>query len=80
MQSGGEILSLLLERTIKKKETELTPADESEVAFASFLYYQVYGKDLPVRDYRKLDIQYIIQLLQSTINTGRNELESEHIH
>ncbi|WP_159434191.1 hypothetical protein [Domibacillus mangrovi] len=47
---------------------------------ASFLYYQVYDTELPAQSYTKQDIHYIIQLLQQTIQTGHDGLQSAIIH
>ncbi|MFK2825589.1 hypothetical protein QYG89_07845 [Bacillus sp. B190/17] len=56
------------------------PADDFELSLAALLYYHAYERELPVRDYRKQDIQYIIQKLQHKIDTGQDELESGMIH
>lgn len=56
------------------------PADEFELSLAALLYYHVYNKELPAHDYRKQDIQYIIQKLHYKIDTGQDDLESGIIH
>ncbi|WP_157452417.1 hypothetical protein [Bacillus sp. J33] len=40
------------------------PAGEEEPKLASILYYQAYQQDLPMLNYRKQDVEYIICQLQ----------------
>ncbi|MDQ0214114.1 hypothetical protein J2S13_000510 [Oikeobacillus pervagus] len=58
----------------------MTLASEKELRLATILYYQVYQQELPLLDYRKQDIQYIITKLQQTLNTGEDLLESQILH
>ncbi|HEY9577791.1 MAG TPA: hypothetical protein VIR64_08970 [Pseudobacillus sp.] len=58
----------------------MMPANEFELSLAALLYYHVYEEELPVRDYRKQDIQYIIQKLHYKLESGQDELESGIIH
>ncbi|WP_156149436.1 hypothetical protein [Domibacillus enclensis] len=47
---------------------------------ASLLYTQVYNAVMPRQPYTKQDIHYIIQLLEQTIQTGQDELQSRIVH
>ncbi|WP_156187084.1 MULTISPECIES: hypothetical protein [Bacillaceae] len=58
----------------------MMPANEFELSLAALLYYHVYEEELPVRDYRKQDIQYIIQKLHNKMDTGLDELQSSVVH
>ncbi|WP_281175116.1 hypothetical protein [Domibacillus robiginosus] len=40
----------------------------------------MYDKNLPMQSYTKQDISYIIQLLQQTLQTGLDGLQSDIIH
>lgn len=38
--------------------------------YAELLYFKTFGKELPLRDYRKQDIEYIIQQLEMNPEEG----------
>ncbi len=56
------------------------PASEGELNYASLLYYLLYEEELPKRDYRKQDIQYIIELLMHKQKSEEDFLQSDLIH
>jgi hypothetical protein len=41
------------------------PASEKYLKFAELLYFQAFEKELPQRDYKQQDIEYIIQELMN---------------
>jgi hypothetical protein len=43
------------------------PASDHKIWLASLMYFQVYGKELPLYDYKQQDINYIIQELEIKI-------------
>ncbi|WP_170289667.1 hypothetical protein [Cytobacillus depressus] len=47
---------------------------------ASILYFHAYGHDLPLRDYRKQDIEYIIQQLLSVEEEGLDPFSGQLVH
>ncbi|GLB59013.1 hypothetical protein [Cytobacillus sp. NCCP-133] len=56
------------------------PAEEAELKLASILYYQAFQEKLPVRNYRKQDIEYIIQQLNIKLIEGKEAFESSILH
>jgi hypothetical protein len=54
------------------------PASEKYLKFAELLYFQTFEQELPKRDYKQQDIEYIIQVL---MNHPQDDLfESEVLH
>lgn len=41
------------------------PASEKEVKYAALLYFKTFEKELPQLEYRKQDIAYIIEQLET---------------
>jgi hypothetical protein len=41
------------------------PASEIDVKLAALLYFQIFGTELPERNYNQQDIEYIIQELMN---------------
>lgn len=56
------------------------PASEKELKIASILYYQVFGEELPIRDYKKQDIQYIIEQIHLQKTQGIDGFSSITVH
>lgn len=56
------------------------PADEKQMKLASLMYYQVYGEDLPLQNYRQQDIEYIIEQLRKSLATGEKVFNPEILH
>ncbi|MBE3570965.1 MAG: hypothetical protein IMW92_12955 [Bacillales bacterium] len=56
------------------------PASEKQLKYASILYYQVYGTELPERNYNKQDIDYIIDQLNKILLNGVDTLNNQIVH
>jgi hypothetical protein len=56
------------------------PAGEEELKIASILYYQAYQEDLPLLNYRKQDVEYIIEQLHVKLSNGTDVFESVLVH
>lgn len=56
------------------------PASERELKFVSILFYQTFGEELPNRDYRKQDIEYILQQINLKQSEGIDGLDSTILH
>ncbi|CAM3610870.1 hypothetical protein [Cytobacillus oceanisediminis] len=56
------------------------PAGEEELKIASILYYQAYQEDLPLLNYRKQDVEYIIEQLQVKLSNGTDVFDSVLLH
>lgn len=39
------------------------PASDKKIKLASLMYYQVYGEEFPLHNYKQQDIDYIIEQL-----------------
>lgn len=56
------------------------PATELELKYASILYYHAYEQELPMRDYRRQDIEYIIEQLRNKLAEGIEPFSSPIVH
>lgn len=54
------------------------PANEKEMKLAALLYYHTFEEELPDRNYRKQDIDYIIQ--QLIMNPEKDVFDSYFLH
>ncbi|UII55703.1 hypothetical protein LS684_19080 [Cytobacillus spongiae] len=55
------------------------PADVSDLQLASILYYQLFSEEMPVLNYRKQDIEYIIQQLRDKLTDPSKEIWSSNV-
>lgn len=63
------------------KQSEMNRnANEKELKIASLLYYQKYEQELPLRDYSKQEIDYIIEQLRLDVKDDQNRLHNSIIH
>ncbi|WP_180968186.1 hypothetical protein [Cytobacillus massiliigabonensis] len=56
------------------------PATKNELIQAALLYYQAYQQDLPILDYRKQDVEYIIQQLNIKLTEGKEPFADTLVH
>ena len=58
----------------------MEPAGNKELTIASILYFQKYNQELPMQDYSKQDIDYIIQQLAHSLESKGDIFASDIIH
>lgn len=56
------------------------PASDKNMKLASIMYYQAYGKELPLYDYRQQDIQYIIEQLNLKLKKDKEIFTIDRLH
>jgi hypothetical protein len=56
------------------------PASDNKIKLASLMYYQVFGEELPLYNYRQQDIDYIIQQLDIKIREGTDIFDTSLVH
>lgn len=56
------------------------PASEQELHDAAMLYFYAYGHELPMWDYRKQDIEYIIEQLTQKLLMDVEPFSNHLVH
>lgn len=56
------------------------PASDRALKLASIMYYQAFGEELPLYDYRQQDIYYIIEQLKLKINEDKEIFRPDWLH
>jgi len=56
------------------------PASDKALKMAAIMYYQVFGEELPLYDYRQQDINYIIEQLNLKIKEDRQIFKADILH
>lgn len=56
------------------------PASDKKLKIASLMYYQIYGQELPLYDYRQQDINYIIEQLSMKIREDKDIFQADILH
>lgn len=56
------------------------PATEKQLKLASIMYFQSYGEELPLYDYKQQDIEYIIEQLNIKLRENIEVFHSAILH
>lgn len=56
------------------------PASEKQLKLASILYFQHYGEELPLYEYKQQDIEYIIEQLKIQLRENIEVFDSPILH
>ncbi|MDQ0154273.1 hypothetical protein [Robertmurraya andreesenii] len=56
------------------------PASDKALKMAAIMYYQVFGEELPLYDYRQQDINYIIEQLNLKIKEDQQIFKADILH
>lgn len=56
------------------------PASDKKIKLASLMYYQVFGEELPLYNYKQQDIDYIIEQLDIKIREDRDIFVTDLYH
>ncbi|MBY0123197.1 hypothetical protein [Bacillus sp. S/N-304-OC-R1] len=67
-------------KELLKKAEQLRCATDQELKYASILYFHAYGEELPLRNYCKQDIEYIIEQLKMKLEEGTEPFRNSIVH
>lgn len=56
------------------------PASEKQLKLASLMYYQIYGEELPLYEYKQQDIDFIIEQLGIKFREDKEIFQAEILH